>query len=198
MFAPTMERLAGMLRYPITLKRPQMFGIKPEWFRPPFFCVGAGPLFRTLANRLGIDQPFLGVPLPDINTLPAPYCLEDIAAHCVQTLLEVQTGGPYFLGGWSDALVMAYEMAQQLLQRGKVVVMVVLFDAENQACRPDVSSSFVSLRRRSDFLSQWVRLHLRTLSGFKPGSLPHICAAAWGSGWHGSERCYGAWPTVFT
>ena len=33
--------------------------------------------------------------------------LEDIAAHCIQTLREVQPGGPYFLSGWSDAGVIA-------------------------------------------------------------------------------------------
>ena len=82
-----------MLRDPDSLKLSQVYGIQPNGFRPPFFCVGAGPLFRTLANRLGIDQPFLGVPLPDINALPAPYCLEDIAAHCVQTLLQASPKG---------------------------------------------------------------------------------------------------------
>jgi len=168
MFAPTIERLAGMLRDPNSLKRPQVFGIQPHGFRPPFFCVGAGPLFRTLANSLGIDQPFLGVPLPDINALPAPYCMEDIAAHCVQTLLQVQPEGPYFLGGWSDAGVMAYEMARQLRERGQTVALVVLFDAENQAHRPNTSSLFASLRIRAHFLSQWVRLQVRALWRLKP------------------------------
>jgi amino acid adenylation domain-containing protein len=171
MFAPTIERLAGLLRDPDSLKRPQVFGIQPDGFRPPFFCVGAGPLFRTLANRLGSDQPFLGVPLPDINALPAPYCLEDIAAHCVQTLLQVQPEGPYFLGGWSDAGVMAYEMAQQLQDRGETVALVVLFDAENQAHRPDVSSSFESARMRIHFLSQWLKLQCRALWSVKPQEL---------------------------
>jgi thioesterase domain-containing protein len=168
MFAPTIERLAGMLRDPNSLKRPQVFGIQPDGFRPPLFCVGAGPLFRTIANRLGSDQPFLGVPLPDINALPAPYCLEDIAAHCVQTLLQVQPEGPYFLGGWSDAGVMAYEMAQQLQQRGETVALVVLFDAENQAHRPDISSSFESAGMRLHFLGQWLKLQCRTLWSVKP------------------------------
>ena len=171
MFAPTIERLAGMLRDPNSLKCPRVFGIQPDGSRPPFFCVGAGPLFRTLANRLGIDQPFLGVPLPDINALPAPYCLEDIAAHCVQTLLQVQPEGPYFLGGWSDAGVMAYEMAQQLQQRGETVALVVLFDAENQSHRPDVTSSFESARMRVHFLSQWLKLQGRTLRSFRPREL---------------------------
>ncbi len=168
MFAPTIEKLASMLRDRNSLKRPQVFAIQPDGFRPPFFCVGAGPLFRSLASALGVDQPFLGVPLPDINALPAPYCLEDIAAYCVQTLLQVQPEGPYFLGGWSDAGVMAYEMAQQLRQRGESVALVVLFDAENQAKRSDAPSSLASIRMRAHFLSQWVRLQFRSLWSFEP------------------------------
>ena len=166
MFAPTIERLAAMLRDPNALRRPQVFGIQPEGFRPPLFCVGAGPLFRTLASKLGTDQPFLGVPLPDINALPAPYCLEDIAAHCVQTLRRVQPHGPYFLAGWSDAGVMAYEMAQQLQRSGETVALVVLFDAENQAYRPDVASS--PMKKRTNFLGQWLKLQCRTLWNLDP------------------------------
>jgi amino acid adenylation domain-containing protein len=172
MFAPTIERLAAMLRDPNSLRRPQVFGIQPNGLRPPFFCVGAGPLFRMLASRLGSDQPFLGVPLPDINVLPAPYSLEDIAAHCVETLRQVQPHGPYFLGGWSDAGVMAYEMAQQLERLGETVALVVLFDAENQAHRPDAASP---LSMRTDFLGQWLRLQCRTLLNLKPRErVPHV------------------------
>jgi thioesterase domain-containing protein len=171
MFAPTIERLAAMLRDPNSLRRPQVFGIQPRGSLPPFFCVGAGPLFRTLASKLGTDQPFLGVPLPDINALPAPYSLEDIAAHCVETLRQVQPRGPYFLGGWSDAGVMAYEMAQQLQRLGETVALVVLFDAENQAYRPGTSSPL----RRTHFLGEWLRLQCQTLWSLKPRErAPHV------------------------
>jgi amino acid adenylation domain-containing protein len=173
MFAPTIERLAAMLRDPNSLRRPQVFGIQPYGLRPPFFCVGAGPLFRTLANRLGPDQPFLGVPLPDMNTFPTPYCMEDIVAHCVETLRQVQPHGPYLLGGWSDAGVMAYEMAQQLKRLGETVALVVLFDAENQSYRSDVASS--SLKKRTHFLGQWLRLQCRTLLNLQPRErVPHV------------------------
>ena len=170
MAAPTIELFALTLRDP-SFARPQVFSIQPNGFRPPFFCVGAGPLFRTLANRLGADQPFLGVPLPEINSLAAPYRLEDMAAFCVQTLLDVQPEGPYFLGGWSDAGVIAYEMAQQLQRRGASVALVVLFDAKNQAHHPDVSSSIESTRVRFHFLSQWLRMQWRTLRSLKARKL---------------------------
>ena len=67
--------------------------------------------------------------------------------------------------------MMAYEMAQQLQQRGETVALVVLFDSENQAHRPDVSSSLESAWMRIDFLSQWLKLQCRTLWSFKPREL---------------------------
>jgi len=109
--------------------------------------------------------------LPDVNTLPTPYRLEDIAAHCTQTLLDVQPEGPYYLGGWSDAGVMAYEMAQQLQRRGQEVALLVLFDAQNTAHRPEVASSLESARIRIYLLSQWVRLQCRMLWSLKPREL---------------------------
>jgi thioesterase domain-containing protein len=115
----------------------------------------AGPLFRALAHRLGSDQPFLGLPLPDLNVLPTPYRMEDIASHCIQTMQDVQPEGLYFVGGWSDAGVMAYEIAQQLQERGETVALVVLFDTENQSYRPNVSSSFESALVRWCFFTQW-------------------------------------------
>jgi amino acid adenylation domain-containing protein len=171
MLAPTIDGLAANVRDPKAFARPQVLGIQPYGSRPPFFCVGAGPLFRDLAHGLGSDQPFLGLPLPGLDSLPMPYRMEDIAAHCVQTVQEVQPHGPYFVGGWSDAGVMAYEIAQQLRQQGETVALVVLFDAENQSHRPEFSPLWESARMRFYFSNQWLRLQFRTLSSMPPRAL---------------------------
>jgi len=47
MFAPTVEKFAQTIRDP-SLTRRQIFGIQPNGFRPSFFCVVAGALFRIL------------------------------------------------------------------------------------------------------------------------------------------------------
>ena len=57
---------------------------------------------------------------------------------CIRTLLEVRPKGPYFLGGWTGAGVIAYEMAQQLTRRGENVALVILFETQNQAHWPEV------------------------------------------------------------
>jgi amino acid adenylation domain-containing protein len=153
--APTVKRLAALLRDG-TAHNPKVSSIQPQGSRPPFFCVGAGPLFRALAKRLDADQPFFGLNFGADDRLSAPYRLEDVAAACIQTLREVQKEGPYFLGGWSDAGVIAYEMAQQLEQQGQKVALVVLFDADNPAYRPGFST-LEALRARAGFVVEWLR-----------------------------------------
>jgi amino acid adenylation domain-containing protein len=153
--APTIEQLATLLRNPVPLERPGVFEIQSKGWRPPFFCMGAGPMFRILANALGRDQPFLGVPLPEASDLPTPYRLQDIAGYCVRSMRERQPEGPYFLGGWSDAGVLAYEMAQQLQQQGHRVGLLVLFDAENPAHLRSLRAVEKTVARFY-FLAQWL------------------------------------------
>lgn len=127
--APTVEQLAAALRDERPSESwPRVVPIQAEGRRPPFFCVGAGPLFRPLAQRLGLDQPFLGLSL-DAGALATPFTLEDIAAYHVKTVRTAQPSGPYIVGGWSANGVIAYEMAQQMRTAREDVVLVVLFDA---------------------------------------------------------------------
>jgi thioesterase domain-containing protein len=96
---------------------------------PPFFCIGGGPRFHTLARLLGPDQPFLAPLYPQLSALPRPCRIEDIARHHVDTICRAQGTGPYVLGGWCVDGLVAYEVAQQLKAAGKLVALLVLFDA---------------------------------------------------------------------
>ena len=159
--ASTIEQLAALLRAPEAVDESRVFTIQAG-SRPPFFCMSAGPMFRTLARGLGSDQPFLSVALPDPHVLPSPYRLEDVARHCVRALRQRQREGPYFLGGWSDGGALAYEMAQQLQDHGQDVALLVLFDAENPARLRSFSAPEVA-RARFYFLGQWLELHCKAL-----------------------------------
>jgi amino acid adenylation domain-containing protein len=160
--APTIARLAARLGDPDSLLAPLVLAIQPSGSRPPFLCVGAFALFRPLAHKLGFDQPFLGVPLPGARELMVPYRLEDIAAHCVKTIRATQAEGPYFLGGWCDTGVLAYEIAQQLRRQGQHVALLVLFDAKNPSSNKNLS------RKDAAFagvflICQWLKQQYRTL-----------------------------------
>jgi amino acid adenylation domain-containing protein len=134
--ASTIERLATVLRERSPLPRlSRVVPIQPAGFRPPFFCIGAGPLFWPLAQRLGSDQPFLGLGLNDSDKdkLHAPYTLGEIAGCLVKSMRELQPKGPYFLGGWCGDGLIAYETARQLRAQGQEVALLALFEVPTPA-----------------------------------------------------------------
>jgi thioesterase domain-containing protein len=146
--APTIKELADLLSAPHTQEEVAgVIPIQPDGSKPPFFCIGAGPLYRPLALRLGHDQPFLslGTVKADIKALPEPFRLEDIAACLIRKLISVQPTGPYFIGGWCYSGLLAYEVAQQLREKGQEVGLLVLLETLND------------VKRREHLLSQGFR-----------------------------------------
>jgi amino acid adenylation domain-containing protein len=163
--APTIEQLAAVLRNESRLTRsPQVTPIQPGGSRPPFFCIGAGPLLRSLAFGLGSEQPFLGLGLgeAEVRELPTPFRLEDMAASLIKKMRLLQPKGPYSLGGWCMDGVVAYEIAQQLQAQGERVALVVLFDAANPASLKEYSK-FELLKVRSYFFAQKWRFFFTNL-----------------------------------
>jgi acyl transferase domain-containing protein len=131
--APTIHHLAVLFSERHQRETiPGVVPIQPAGSRPPFFCLGAGPLFRPLAQRLGPDQPLLGLGLgkEDVENLPERFKLEDLAAVLARKMRTIQAG-PYFLGGWCMDGVFAYETARQLVAQDETVALLVLFDARN-------------------------------------------------------------------
>jgi thioesterase domain-containing protein/acyl carrier protein len=146
--APTIEKLARLaLEGGVAERQPAVVPIQPNGSRRPFFCVHAGPLFRSLADHLGQEQPFLGLAASEIPKLADPVRLEDIAQRHLKTILAVQPEGPYYIGGWCVDGLVAYEIAQQLQRQGQEVGLLVLFDTENPRRRGDVRSHNVASAR---------------------------------------------------
>jgi surfactin family lipopeptide synthetase A len=134
--SPTIEQMAeSLLSAGQTLRERAIVAIQPKGSLPPLFWVRGGPRFRLLAQKLGADQPFLGLDLPftDGNRLPVPYRFEDIAGLLIRVMREVQPKGPYYLGGLCVNAVIAYEIAQQLVHDGEEVALLAMLDAHNQA-----------------------------------------------------------------
>jgi oxalate---CoA ligase len=168
--APTIEKLAGLIAKGSAVERlPRAVPIQPDGFRPPFFCVGGGPLFWKLAHRLGPDQPFLGLLAP--SELPVSSKFEDIAKFHVKTIRAVQPEGPYLLGGWCLHGLLAYEVAQQLVAQGQEVGSLILFDAANPA-RFEKLSWWAVLFARIDNLIQKVWFHLKIVRQIGLKELP--------------------------
>ncbi len=132
--AATIEQLAALLVEEESEDRlTYAVPIQAKGEKPIFFCVGAGTLFRPLSLHLGSDQPFFSVGLNRgaAKKLKAPYQMEELARHLVSELRERQPQGPYYLGGFCDDGVLAYEMARQLMEQGHIVGLLALFETSN-------------------------------------------------------------------
>ena len=134
--APTIKLMADGLRSPDqSLRARAIVEIQPKGSQLPLFWVRGGPRFRLLAQKLGLDQPFLGLDIPfsDAIKLPTPYRIEDVASFLVQAMREVQPHGPYLLAGLCMNAAVAYEMARQLQLQGKKIALLAMFDGHNHA-----------------------------------------------------------------
>lgn len=101
--------------------------------KPPFFCVhalGGNVLeYYDLANHLGKDQPFYGLQSAGLTGKHTPHTrVEDMAAHYIKELRELQPTGPYYIGGRSLGGMIAFEMARQLRAEGQEVGLLALLD----------------------------------------------------------------------
>lgn len=144
--APTIEQLAQLLSSIQTKISSQslLVKIQPLGSNPPYFCVpGVGGnvlYFHKLACHLGLEQPFYGFQAQGLDGKLDPHTsIEEMAYAYIEALCKVQPQGPYWLGGHSFGGWVAFEMAQQLQQRGQSVALLTIFDA----VAPSVNNSIV-------------------------------------------------------
>jgi thioesterase domain-containing protein len=89
----------------------------------------------------------------------------------VNSILDYQKEGPYYLGGWSDWGVAAYETARQLLENGHEVALLVMFDSPNPAFQQSVP--------RDVWLDSWAKkidFSVKELLGLKLKDVPAYVA----------------------
>ena len=132
----TVEHLAHTLRQKSDLdsRSPTLVKIRPGQSSSPFFGIhpGGGDVlcYVGLARLLDAKQPFYGLRARGLNKADAAHTrIEDMAAHYIEAIREVQSEGPYMLGGWSLGGVIAFEMAHQLQARGEEVSLLFLMDS---------------------------------------------------------------------
>ena len=167
----TIERMATIIdaHLPGGEKRwSPLVSIQPEGNRPPFFCVhpigGRVFSYMKLAHAMGTEQPFYGLEargldqdlenLEDSEHLEAQMPIESIsemASQYIEAMQAIQPTGPYYLGGWSFGGIVAFEMAQQLQQRGEEVALLALIE----------SYAYTEQERRSQLVSQTDEAALR-------------------------------------
>jgi amino acid adenylation domain-containing protein len=98
--------------------------------KPPLLCLMGVALYRDLARRLGDGRTVYGVHVP---YRPAEHeaepRIEELARLYVEAILAHVPRGPYHLAGLCFGGLVAFEVARQLIMRGREVHSVALFDA---------------------------------------------------------------------
>ncbi len=162
--APTVARLAEVISDSGGAARwPSLVPMQVQGSNPPFFCAhGAGGnilIYRDLARHLGPDQPFYGLQSRGLDGLqPFHVRIEDMAAHYIEEIRQVQPCGPYYLGGYCMGGTIALEMAQQLHAQGETVALLAFFETYNwgEIEPPNWAGKFFFYWQKIDF-------HLRNL-----------------------------------
>src|SRR5256885_1172876 len=86
--------------------------------------------FGELAKHIRTDHPIYGIRARGIDGAEEPLDrVEDMAQLYLDTLDELDPGNSYILIGYSFGGLVAYEMAQRLVARGKNIKLLVLLDS---------------------------------------------------------------------
>jgi thioesterase domain-containing protein len=145
----TIEHLAKVLRHEHTNISLPLISIQPFGSKQPFFCVhpieGSVLCYLELAQYFGLDYPFYGLQ----------------AAKYIKALRDIQTEGPYLLGGWSMGGTIAFEMARQLEKQNQQVSLLALIDTQLFHSDADI------INQDSDSLASLFAQELENRSGEK-------------------------------
>lgn len=115
--------------------------MRPGGERPPLFLVDVvgGMLigYQSLVEHFPKNFPLYGLHAPGVDGTRLPIStIEELASHYIEKIRGFQPQGPYYIGGFCFAGVVAYEMAHQLISSGQEVGMVAVIDAYPRGTRP--------------------------------------------------------------
>jgi thioesterase domain-containing protein len=109
--------------------------IRATGSNPPLFLVhpvGGGVMaYHDLAKYLGDEQPVYALQNHDRSDHDEriPPSIDAMATHYIEVICNVNSSGPYLLGGSSMGGIVAFEMALQLLAKGRQVGLVAMLDS---------------------------------------------------------------------
>ena len=160
--SPTIRQLAKIIEGDHSQIQISSVNIQPGNSGPPFFWIGINT-YRP--PYLGSERPVHAIILQGDYGKPIRFkTVEDLAAHHLEEIKNIQPKGPYLLGGYCFSGLVAFEMARQLFREGEEVSMLCLIDplpfclpSNNKKCEKDplvstLKSKTESLRRKVVFL----------------------------------------------
>ncbi|WP_319929101.1 non-ribosomal peptide synthetase [Xenorhabdus santafensis] len=137
---PTLHELALAVSKasfsPSALLDTSLVPLSPSGDLPPLFLVhepsGDPLVYSSLATLLPSELPVYALQALGLHALPKPPAsIEALAAYHIKAIRRVQPHGPYHLAGWSMGGVIAYEIAQQLINDAEEVAFLGMIDSVN-------------------------------------------------------------------
>jgi amino acid adenylation domain-containing protein len=133
--AATVEDQANILRQDDWIPNwSSLVALRSGGSKTPLFCaapVGGNVLsYHDLMMHLDPEIPIYGLQAIGLDGMQTVHRnVNEIAAHYIKEILNVQSDGPFYLSGSSFGGLVAYEMAQQIHDLGQQVALVAMFDA---------------------------------------------------------------------
>ncbi|MCH8029348.1 MAG: amino acid adenylation domain-containing protein [Candidatus Dadabacteria bacterium] len=131
---PTIEQLVSLInKADFSGPHSPLVEIQGGGSKRPFFCVHAvgGSIisYLELARSIDAEQPFYALEAPGLSGKGELHTvIEELAALYIEAIKDVQSEGPFLIGGYSFGAVAAYEMAQQLRSEGQKVELLAMID----------------------------------------------------------------------
>jgi thioesterase domain-containing protein/acyl carrier protein len=102
-----------------------------EGTRPQIFAINDTGAYYLLAKKLGPSWPLTALQLyePSYPIERMPERLEEVAAHYVELIRQIQPKGPYNLLSWCAGGILTIEIAHQLLAANEEVSFLALIEA---------------------------------------------------------------------
>jgi acyl transferase domain-containing protein/thioesterase domain-containing protein len=168
--APTIEKLASLVRKQESAPDSSIVPIRPNGSRPPLFLIhglwGNLNFYSELIQRLAPDQPIYGVQAQILGDGKVPLMrLEDLAWSYLKDIRRTQPQGPYYFLGYSFGGVLAFEMAQQLHASGESVALLGMLDTREWGVLRDFRANENYSRKLARLIRKFGDEGLRIVKG---------------------------------
>lgn len=130
----TVEKLSILLNMNEHTPENSLIPMRTEGNKSPiYFIHGAGLnvlIFNQLVSNMSDSQPAFALDGTNLTNIddPSSITMEEIATNYVDIIVKANPNGPYAIAGYSFGGFIAFEMARQLVDRGKKVSMLAILD----------------------------------------------------------------------
>ena len=170
-FSNSVRRLAGALQTDSNRGFQTLVPIQRHGDQTPVFGVHAEGnvlFYRDLSLCLGNNQPFFGLQSPELGSHAKQFgSISHMAASYINAIKKTKPDGPYILCGMCFGGLIAFEIAQQLVDNGDQVAALIVLDSGGPQLKSNTSpasANFLSKFRYSRTAPLVVKVfkHLKT------------------------------------